>query len=91
MIRKRIAEHTFETPNGSFRVTCSFGVAEWMKDEPLADAIKHAEAALKLAKKHVATSSRCSRPLPSLKRSNGNQRAYLRLATSRFDSPGFQR
>lgn len=52
MIRKRIAEHTFETSNGAFKVTCSFGVAEWLMEEPLSTAIRHAEAALSLAKKH---------------------------------------
>ncbi len=51
MIRKRIAEHTFETENGAFKVTCSFGVSEWMADEALDKAMHNAEHALKLAKK----------------------------------------
>lgn len=44
-IRKSIADHTFESANGTFGVTCSIGISSWRAEEPLSAALKRADTA----------------------------------------------
>jgi diguanylate cyclase (GGDEF)-like protein len=50
-IRTNIADRAFEGPEGSFHVTCSFGLSEWRAGERLTEALERAEMALREAQK----------------------------------------
>ena len=49
--RAAIAAREFPGPQGSFHITCSFGVSEWNAGETLSEALKRADIALYEAKK----------------------------------------
>jgi diguanylate cyclase (GGDEF)-like protein len=51
-IRANIAAHAFESPEGAFNVTCSFGVSEWKAGERLTEALERADLAQRQAQKH---------------------------------------
>lgn len=50
VIRKSIADHTFESLGHTFNITCSIGISSWTADEPLGAALKRADIALMSAK-----------------------------------------
>jgi diguanylate cyclase (GGDEF)-like protein len=49
-VRAAIEAHEFSAPAGTFKVTCSFGVAEWEGDETLSSVMKRADLAVYEAK-----------------------------------------